>query len=103
MTNQQAYEMVLTWCRSSAAQRNGRVPVMREYNGIHCVIDASFIDWTADGATLASGADWIEVCAELGVYGPQWKPAPVGPCTYAYHGRSCLCSNHMGKNRGRRL
>lgn len=69
--------MVLTWCRSSAAQRNGRVPVMRAYGETVCVIDASFIDWTADDATLASGADWVEVAAQLGVYGPQWEPAPT--------------------------
>lgn len=77
MTNQQAHDMILTWCRSEAAQVGGRRPVMRLHEaarGTACrVLDASRFD----GQIMAAGADWIEVAGLLGVYGPQWQPAPV--------------------------
>src|SRR5688572_460301 len=95
MMNEQAHEMVLTWCRSENANRNGRRPVMRTMqraHGIVCrVIDASYIDTSCEGAVLATGYDWVDVVAALGVYGPQWEPAPVKradpPPHYGYRHR----------------
>lgn len=101
MTNEQASEMVLTWCRSSAAQLGGRRPVMRNdgEGGWRKVIDASM--FVPD--VLAEGPTWVEVCAALGCYGPQWEPAPtkrdtrLGAPSLAY-----MQAAHRHYRRGRR-
>lgn len=84
MTNQQAHDMVLAWCRSSAAKLGGRVPCMRgdnEHSSVCYVYDNAYFE----PKELACGCDWVEVASRLGVYGPQWEPAPVKRAEPAPH------------------
>jgi hypothetical protein len=52
---------------------------MRERDGgnVCLIVDVSYIDTSDPAATLARGANWTEVAAQVGAYGPQWEPAPA--------------------------
>lgn len=89
MTNQQAHETVLTWCRSESAQAYGCRPVMRQNAYSESIVCRVFDASTTGFAMMAEGLDWIEVCGMLGCYGPQ-KEAPkpyVAPVKPRYRAR----------------
>jgi hypothetical protein len=53
---------------------------MRERDGGNvCLIVDVYIDTSDPAATLAHGANWTEVAAQVGAYGPQRDVAPPAP------------------------